>query len=1217
MARNIEPDTRSKSLTREPSGLTLLQGRRPSTKTLGISADGILKVTQKHLPQTVFTYSHADVPDIWKLFEVLKEVSQDPYTSIIRAALRDHVNANGKVFRRKDIKNWGDDAHFEECPRCWGMIDFDDVPLDGIDLIDDPEGTVKRAIQKFLPECYQNVSFVWQLSSSAGIGADNGLLRVHIWFIYDRPVGHDELKTYHALKAPEVDRAVFRTVQVHYIAAPIFAGGITDHLPKRIGLVELDEDMVSLPVLPQEVVAAAHRSIGQGPTGSVHGIENKLKLIGDGDGLGGFHLVLIAAVSSYVYGKYECEIDIGWLKARLRRAINEAPKRAGRDVSNYLSDSYLDQNISSAVSKFCQVVTTPLYPAPTLTPKQARDEIKFRLQEAVDQHFEALAEWEKENKPFHDLFDAHIEKLKMAAKIAGEPVDLSEFQRLAYVECRAAGLERPSEVPKAVLNLAVGVGLGKTEQAFKVIKHVRDRAQTLLKADEVADRSQKVSRPTRIAYKRLTRAVLAVPTHKLADEAVTRAQSAGLSAGPFRGRLYKIKDTGKYPMCERPDEVRLCVEAGLPVASSMCKSGGAECQYRQICGYYGQIEVLKKCDVVVIPHASLFHEKPPINSRGLLIIDEHFAFDGERPRRAQLLSELRQKNDWVYSKSNGGNLTVDASKTASLHRYRKIAADAIVASPDGNLSWRAMRELMQSDVADAIRLEWQTVRHSPVYPGMDRKQLRKALASAASIKRMRLRVDFWTALLALISSRRIRKSGWLVRDTDGAGRVVVHVGGRASIKDGWFDGLAVCLDATSSRSLVQLFFPDHKVAAAPAIEAIQNNVTVLQTIDKSFSASMCIPEDNLDEVELQRRKNRAREVYRFILLRASEFRGRGAGGIDVLVICQKALEEHLIELGLPDSVAITHFNAIRGMDRWGDVRCLITIGRTLPSPGTLEVLAENLTGWAVEQLPDGSWYPRQSAGIDVGGGIGLPVQTERHPDPIVEAVRWQTCEAEQVQSAGRGRGVNRQGGNPLHLDVLSNVCLPMTVDQPIRWDDNAPGRAEEMVGIGLLPDGPAAAALIYPELWPTVKTAKMAASSVRAKSPRTNVLDKFSSRELKGLSSLLNIYSRDLSPFSRQPTDIPLLGSIDDLAKFWGIGSLAFGAMSRMEFAHAMVERPNQRALKFKFMFDSTLIPDPEGWLSERTGLPVEAEIIAPKQHVITKSPTEDPTTQCNAPSAP
>jgi hypothetical protein len=1182
------------NLSHSPTVMPVATGHRPTTKTIGKNADGVLAVTQGFEKQWKWRLSFRDVPDIYSLFEALEEDSKNPKAAVVRGALRDHVDPDGIIHLRKDVKKHDDTAHFEECPRCWLMIDIDKQPLDGIDLVNDPEGTVKRAINKFLPECYQDVSFVWQLSSSAGL-KDDGLLSIHIWFILDRPVSQDELKTFHVLKAPAIDPRPFQTVQVHYIAAPIFEDGITDHLSKRIGLVELDKGEVSLPVLPPEAIAKAYRSIGKGPTGTVHGFEEKLKFLGDGEGLSRFHDVLIAAVSSYVYGKFEWEIDIEWLKSCLRDAIGKAPKHTGRDVSHYMSDAYLDQNIDTAMSKFCQAETTPKYPAPALTPDQARREITSIMWAIADRHFEALADWETINKPYQVCYQTTYEQWENRAKKTAQNngveydanAEAAAIHRHVLCVLEFSEIPRPGRMPKAVLNLAVGVGLGKTEQAFKLIEYVRDKALALLKVDKIADDADKLSKDSRIALQRLTRAVLAVPTHKLADEAVERAQRAGLSAGPFRGRLYEDKEIGELQMCNKPDDVQRCIDAGLPVASSMCENAWCECEYKTTCLYYAQMKVLENLDVVVVPHASLFHEKPSINSRGLLIIDEQFAFDGERQRRALRVSELRKNKDKVYSGD-------DDKLTNKLHRYRETAAEAIIDSPDGNLSSLSFWELSIGDVVEAIRLEWQTVVELPVYPGMPRNQLLEVLASATAFKRMRLRVDFWMALLPLVSSEGERKSGWLVRDENADGDVVILVGGRASIKEGWFDGLAVCLDATSSPELVQLYFPKNEIVAPSAIEAIQPNVSVLQTIDKAFSASMCIPVEGLEPDELKRRENRAREAYRFILLRASEFQGQGTDGIDVLVICQQALEQHLHELGLPDNVEVAHFNATRGIDRWGGVRCLMLIGRTLPSPVDVEVLTENLTGWAVEKLPDGQWYPRQSAGVDVGNGVGLSVQAEQHPDPMVEAVRLQICEAELIQCGGRGRGVNRSAETPLQLDVLSNVCLPMEVNQPVRWDDNAPGEIGEMVARGLLPDGPAAAAMVYPDLWPSVNKAKMAARNARVKSPRANILPENSINQLNGVKPLLYISNRDLTPFRGKMTTSSLLGSIDDLVKSWGLKPLAYGALSNMIFAQARAERPGKRALKFKFLFDPHIIHDPEDWLSERTGMDVEVEVFPP-----------------------
>ena len=54
---------------------------------------------------------------------------------------------------------------------------------------------------------------------------------------------------------------------------------------------------------------------------------------------------------------------------------------------------------------------------------------------------------------------------------------------------------------------------------------------------------------------------------------------------------------------------------------------------------------------------------------------------------------------------------------------------------------------------------------------------------------------------------------------------------------------------------------------------------------------------------------------------------------------------------------------------------------------------------------------------------------EVHADPTAEAIRWSICEAELIQAMGRGRGVNRTAENPLQIDLLTDVVLPVTVDE--------------------------------------------------------------------------------------------------------------------------------------------------------------------------------------------
>ena len=87
--------------------------------------------------------------------------------------------------------------------------------------------------------------------------------------------------------------------------------------------------------------------------GGARGFEAHLARLGDGPGLQGFNGPLCAASAAYVAAN-SADLDRDTLKAKLREAINAAPKKQGReaDIARYCSDRYLDALIESANKKF-------------------------------------------------------------------------------------------------------------------------------------------------------------------------------------------------------------------------------------------------------------------------------------------------------------------------------------------------------------------------------------------------------------------------------------------------------------------------------------------------------------------------------------------------------------------------------------------------------------------------------------------------------------------------------------------------------------------------------------------------------------------------------------------------------------------------------------------------------------------------------------------------
>jgi len=150
---------------------------------------------------------------------------------------------------------------------------------------------------------------------------------------------------------------------------------------------------------------------------------------------------------------------------------------------------------------------------------------------------------------------------------------------------------------------------------------------------------------------------------------------------------------------------------------------------------------------------------------------------------------------------------------------------------------------------------------------------------------------------------------------------------------------------------------------------------------------------------------------------------------------------------VPFNIEVEWFNNVSGLDDYKDARLLIAIGRTQPGPSDIEGIAGALTGlepFKASLKANGSaWFDKIVRGIRLKDGTGHPVDCDLHPDPMVEAIRSQICEAELIQAIGRGRGVNRTPDTPLDIDILANVCLPVTVDTVAPWERVSPdaGRA--------------------------------------------------------------------------------------------------------------------------------------------------------------------------------
>jgi putative DNA primase/helicase len=151
-----------------------------------------------------------------------------------------------------------------------------------------------------------------------------------------------------------------------------------------------------------------------------------------------------------------------------------------------------------------------------------------------------------------------------------------------------------------------------------------------------------------------------------------------------------------------------------------------------------------------------------------------------------------------------------------------------------------------------------------------------------------------------------------------------------------------------------------------------------------------------------------------MLARIVETRGRGG-----LVVCPKQLRDSWEELNRLPGWELWNFGAIRGRDEAREVPQLVVISRPSPNPGEVETQAATIFGLAVKRLQPETMYPKNVVGRLMADGTGRRALAYRHPDPMVEAVRFAICEGELLQANGRGRGVRRSEKAPLEVLILS------------------------------------------------------------------------------------------------------------------------------------------------------------------------------------------------------
>lgn len=235
----------------------------------------------------------------------------------------------------------------------------------------------------------------------------------------------------------------------------------------------------------------------------------------------------------------------------------------------------------------------------------------------------------------------------------------------------------------------------------------------------------------------------------------------------------------------------------------------------------------------------------------------------------------------------------------------------------------------------------------------------------------------------------------------------------------------------------------------------------LTLVSGSFGKLSLVEDPKANPDENRRRRNRLQECFDHVRWEAA----RVAPG-RTLVVTYQAIEPAFA--GIP-GVETGHFKAIAGLDVYKDVALLIVVGRPLPGSDALT----KLTSAHLGHVPGGEFHSGRR-GLLMRDGSRRAISVIEHEDPHAELIRSAVCDDEVIQAIGRGRGVNRTAANPLEVQVLADVALPLIHDSVVLWDSVKPDLMQMMLLAGLAVDSPADAAALHPELFTDAKQAQKA-----------------------------------------------------------------------------------------------------------------------------------------------
>ena len=538
------------------------------------------------------------------------------------------------------------------------------------------------------------------------------------------------------------------------------------------------------------------------------------------------------------------------------------------------------------------------------------------------------------------------------------------------------------------------------------------------------------------------RTLVRAPTTKLAEDIAHQInlQFPG-RAGVWYGREQVDPNKPDQKMCPRFDAINEVLALGGKPELVCGTRNSVYCRYHPkasgdgSCGYKAQSLHNKNIVVVagdamlsLVPRAGM--KRKDLTQERSDIEDTETYFQNDQPDFDIVILDETDPFSMLEGFSEpkpytpnyaGDNLEIDDKYDREiLFQFSQYVSDLILAENTGYLSPFEFHETVVANNKDKIEFFEHILETAERYlrPRLEKIEYHKlsgAEIREQNAKKLRTRqllqryIDICQAQKLAVEKSWDEIAALKIVDHDGAKQLNIRK--RKNISHAYSELPFIILDATPQPELLKYIYNNLEVRFS---EKAGDGTAVkrFQLCDSSFSYKS------------------VKEPWwaaRLALLAELLSSAHGATGL----ICPKIARDFIEENFAPKTLN-NHFGALRGVNSFDNIPCVLVASRQARPPRDIEDMVQVLTGEDVARVKEKDkhyeWYQKKHDFlIHRSGTMGWPVRNDYHPDPLVEAARSAITDDNLEQALGRTRNVRRDT-NSLYEYILTNVATNRYVD---------------------------------------------------------------------------------------------------------------------------------------------------------------------------------------------